>query len=115
MQNKIQDGRVIDYSPQAAIAGGDLVTFDAFVAVAATDIAPGDAVGALVTEGVFALPKATGAITRGAPLYVDSDKKLTATAGTLYAGVAWEAAAANATTVACRINFGSPKPEEKAS
>lgn len=105
MRNRISSGRAISYVPQEDVSGGELVVFPGFVAVAATDICKGE-LGALETEGVFDLPKASGAISQGGALYLDSDKKLAAS-GETFVGVAWEGAAANSQFVACRINFGS--------
>lgn len=111
MNNKVQDGRIINYRADVDISGGELVSFPTCVAVAATDIAKGD-LGALDVEGVFELPKSGGAISQGDALFLGADGKLAAS-GSLFAGVAWEDAAANAQFVACRINFGSAPVAEK--
>lgn len=109
MQNRIQDGVMLNYAAKTGevISGGDLVEFEACVGVAATDIFTGET-GAVAVEGVFDLPKASGAVAQGDALFLDSSGKLTKTSGDTYVGVAWEAAAASAETVPCRINFGNP-------
>lgn len=106
MQNSVSIGRAIDYTPASDVTGGQLIVLPGMVVVAATDIAAGET-GACEAVGVFELAKASGAISQGAPVYVDSQGKITATASTTFAGVAWRAAAAGDATVDVSINFGS--------
>lgn len=108
MQNKLQGTHLMSYTPaDTAVKGGDLVKLgDSFYGVAVKDLAVGET-GIVDTDGVFELPKATGAITQGAPLYVGSDGKVTATAtDKAYCGRAHAAAESAATTVAVSLNFG---------
>lgn len=80
----VQKGSSIDYtnSGTAVIHAGDIVTLGTRIGVAATDIAVG-AVGAVAVCGVFAAPKASGAVTVGSALYYDStNKNITTTAST---------------------------------
>lgn len=102
----VQKGANIDYtnSGETAIAAGDIVNLTTRIGVAATDIAVGG-VGTVAVVGVFAAPKATGAVTVGAALYYDpTNKNLTTTAtSNVPAGWAIAAAAANDTEVLVKI------------
>lgn len=70
--NYVQEGRLIDYTPSAAVKSGQVVVIGSVVGVAVADIAA-SAAGAVCIEGVFEIPKATGAITAGAVVYWDAD------------------------------------------
>lgn len=64
----VQPGEVIDYTPSAATPVNSVVVLGILLGVAMTDIAA-NATGSLGIEGVFDLPKKTGAaITAGAKL-----------------------------------------------
>lgn len=114
MQNSVSIGRAIDYTPASDVEGGQLIVLPGMVVVAATDIAAGE-MGACEAVGVFELAKASGAVSQGAPVYVDSQGKITATATATFAGVAWRAAAAGDAAVDVCINFGSAPPAPPAS
>ena len=58
----IQEGASIDYTPVADVAAGDVVVQGDLVGIAKLDI-PANTLGALAVEGVFDVPKATGAST----------------------------------------------------
>jgi len=114
MKNKIKDGKTMNYTASADISSGDLVVVGVRVGVAAADIANG-AVGVLEMEGVFELPKVTGAITQGALVYWDADGTpvggvsgdgglTTSTSGNTLAGYAVEAAGETAATVKVKLN-----------
>jgi predicted RecA/RadA family phage recombinase len=60
MASYVQVGDLLDYTPAAAVAAGDVVVIGALVGVAPRAIAA-NAVGALAVEGVFEIPCATGA------------------------------------------------------
>jgi predicted RecA/RadA family phage recombinase len=60
MASYVQDGDVLDYTPAAAVAAGDVVVIGALVGVAPRAIAA-NVMGALQVEGVFEIPCATGA------------------------------------------------------
>ena len=60
MASYVQDGVLLDYTPAAAVAAGDVVVIGSLVGVAPRAIAA-NAVGALAVEGVFEIPCATGA------------------------------------------------------
>ena len=62
------DDGAIDYTPAAAVTGGDVVVLNAIVGVAVTDIAA-NAKGSLAVEGQFKLPKTTAAWVRGLPVH----------------------------------------------
>lgn len=107
MQNKIRDGRSIDIVPTTDVEGGSVVVLPGMVAVASTDI-PKGALGACEVDGVFELPKGSGAIAQGAAVYWKGGECVPASSdGAVFVGMAWEKAEANANTVCVRINFGS--------
>lgn len=103
----IQRGEAIDFtnSSEAKINAGDVVVFGTKIGVAGDDIAVG-ATGTLRMEGVFELPKATGAITVGAAVYWDAtNKKITTTSSSnTLAGFAVAAAASRDETALVKIN-----------
>ncbi len=72
----------IDYTPGSAVLGGDVVVVGQVPLVATTDIAA-SALGALRTEGIFAVPKITGAISQMDPIYWNATgDPVSGTAGT---------------------------------
>ena len=75
MKNHIQEGGYIEITAGSTIASGDLVQFGNLHGVAVTDIANGEK-GNICLEGVFTLPKLTGAAgdacTAGGPVYFSS-------------------------------------------
>jgi predicted RecA/RadA family phage recombinase len=79
----VGEGRVIDYTPTAAVAAGDVVVQGDLVGIAKEPIAAG-AAGALAVKGVFDFPKATVAgsgIAIGTKVYWDAvDTVVTASA-----------------------------------
>ena len=86
------DDGAIDYTPGSAVTAGDVVVLGSIVGVATNDIAA-NAKGSLTIDGVFKVPKITGAISVGTKLYWDpagtpvtgdaSSGAATATAGSL--------------------------------
>jgi predicted RecA/RadA family phage recombinase len=60
MASYVQKGDLLDYTPAAAVAAGDVVVIGSLVGVAPRPIAA-NAVGSLAVEGVFEMPVATGA------------------------------------------------------
>ena len=60
----------LDYTPSSAVTGGTVIVLGSLVAIAEVDIAA-NTLGSLATEGIFKVPKITGAITVGAPVYWD--------------------------------------------
>lgn len=80
MKNFVQNGKQLDVIASAAYTSGQLVIEGNLVGVAVADIASGE-VGAISTEGVFALAKeSAAALIQGDVAYYDAaTKKLDAT------------------------------------
>lgn len=76
MKNFIQEGDTIDFTTSGAVTSGQLVQFGNLHGVATTAAAGSGEVIALTLEGVFTLPKLTGAAadacTAGGPVYFSS-------------------------------------------
>lgn len=60
MASYVQDGDILDYTPAAAVAAGEVVVIGSLVGVAPRPIAA-NVMGALAVEGVYEIPCATGA------------------------------------------------------
>jgi predicted RecA/RadA family phage recombinase len=60
MASYVQKGDVLDYTPAAAVAAGDVVVIGSLVGVAPVAIAA-NAMGSLAIDGVWSMPCATGA------------------------------------------------------
>ncbi len=101
----IQKGVSLDYTPSADVAGGTMVICGTLAGIAERPISSGS-LGAVTVEGVFACPKATGAITMGAKVYWDatnSNVTTTATSNTII-GAAAGAAASGDSEVLVKLN-----------
>lgn len=118
MADFVQDGCLIDYTPSAAVAAGDVVALNDLITVAPRAIAA-NKLGAVAVKGVFSLPKAAASsgasIGQGAIVYwnhVAGNITTAADSGgqtpTVYkrAGKAAEAATTTATTVKVLLNIG---------
>ena len=107
MASYVQGDCLIDYTPGSAVAAGDVVVLNDLVTVAPRPIAA-NALGAVAIEGVFSMPKATGAIGQGAIVYWDATAgNVTTTAsGNKRAGKAAAAAASGDASVMVIINCG---------
>ena len=111
MQNFVQKGEVVTVTtPAGGVVSGAGLLIGSLFGVAATTESEGDDVE-IVTQGVFDLAKAAGAVTAGAALYWDVGAKkvtTTATANTLI-GAATQAAADGDATSRVRLNgiFGA--------
>lgn len=105
MNNYIQPGEVIDHTPSATLAAGDVVVIGKRIGIAETDIAANDA-GSVAVEGVFSVAKASGAIQQGALVYWDTtnDNATTTATGNTLAGYAFAAAASADAAVAVKLN-----------
>ena len=68
----VQEGNAIDYTPGAVVTAGQVIVQGDLVGIARLDI-PADGKGSLAVDGVFDVPKATGAITTGTKVYWDED------------------------------------------
>ena len=67
-KNYIQPGNVLDYEASSAKESGDVVDLDTRIGIALADIAQGE-VGPVQVEGVFELPKVSGALSVGTEVY----------------------------------------------
>lgn len=107
MASYVQGDCLLDYTPSAAVAAGGVVVLNDLVTVAPVAIAA-NALGAVSVEGVWDMPKATGAIGQGALVYWDATAgNVTTTAsGNKRAGKAAKAAASGDATVQVLINVG---------
>lgn len=106
MNKYFQDGRYIDYTPSVDVAAGTFVRIGNITGFANLDI-KANTLGALCTEGVIAVEKASGsAISAGAKVYWGGDDKAVTTAGATYIGVAVKAAASADTVVYVKLNIG---------
>jgi len=103
-QNHIAEGEVWDVPISATVASGSGIKVGSVIGVALGSGVNGDTIRVAVS-GVWELPKASGAITQGAPLYWDdTNKRLTTTAtDNTLAGYAYAAAVSGATVVRCKL------------
>jgi predicted RecA/RadA family phage recombinase len=98
----VSDDDMVDYTPTADVAAGDVVVQGDLVGVAKKPI-PANTAGALAVEGLFDVPKATGAgsgIAAGTSVYWDATNKVataTATGNKLMGKTVLVAADADAT------------------
>ncbi|MVB11072.1 hypothetical protein CAFE_17740 [Caprobacter fermentans] len=96
MANYVQPGKIINYKNDtgANIAYGDVVVLSSRIGVAECGIANGE-IGSVGLEGVYEFPaETTAAFAVGQKIYWDdANKRLTATEGTIFAGIAVEAKA----------------------
>ena len=103
-----QRGEAIDYpvaSNGTALEAGEIIVVGTKIGVCGCDIAKGET-GSVHVEGVFEMPKASGAITIGAAVYWDATNKniTTTSSSNTLAGYAVAAAGADDTTVLVKIN-----------
>jgi predicted RecA/RadA family phage recombinase len=68
MKNFIQEGETLDYTAPSNVVSGQLVQLGSLHGVAVADITSGE-VGAVKLEGVYSLPKLTGASADACTLY----------------------------------------------
>ena len=105
MKNSIQAGNTLALAAPYAVASGGGALIGAIFGVAVTTLANAE-VGSFELEGVFTLPKATGAATLGAKCYWDNTNKnvtATSTSNTLI-GVFVAAYASGDTSANVRLN-----------
>jgi predicted RecA/RadA family phage recombinase len=107
MADYVQGDCLIDHTPTSAVAAGGVVVLNDLVTVAPVAIAA-NALGAVAVDGVWSMPKATGAIGQGALVYWDATAGniTTTSSGNKRAGKAAKAAASGDTTVQVLINCG---------
>lgn len=109
--NYHSDGGTVDYTNGGSetIASGAPLAIGGLLAVALVDIAPG-ATGAAAIDGVWHLPKASGAVSQGAAVDLDVSTGKVGKVGTPASGdlvgcaVAMETVASGAATVAVKLN-----------
>jgi len=104
----VHEGKMIDYTPSAAVSAGDVVVQTSLVGVALLDIAA-SVLGSLAVAGVFDFPKDVGsasAIPAGTIVYWDATSEVataTSTGNTLL-GKTTLAATDDDTTVRVRMD-----------
>jgi len=105
VKNSVQEGDVLALAAPYAVASGGGALIGAIFGVAVTTLANAE-VGSFQVEGVYTLPKATGAATLGQRAYWDnSAKNITATVGSnTLVGVFVAAYASGDTTANVRLN-----------
>jgi predicted RecA/RadA family phage recombinase len=108
MKNFVQDGKILNYKVTAAVKSGDVVVVGKLVGVAVTDGAVGDTI-AVAIDGVYKLPKGSGALTQGTQAYVNVTEGVTTIVSTAssntFAGYVWTDAASGDTTVEVKLSF----------
>lgn len=104
MKNFVQKGENLTLTAPRALASGAGFLAGAIFAVASADAANGAPVVG-VTEGVFDLPKATGAVTPGAKAYWDNTAFVLTTnaSGTVLVGAFTQAAASADATARVKL------------
>lgn len=105
MKNKILDcGDTLPHVVSADITAGTALLIGVQVGVAVNDYANGEE-GMFDLEGVFMLPKASGAMSKGAKLYWDNTAKniTTTSSGNTACGMAWKDALSGDTEVAIKL------------
>lgn len=103
MINKQQTGVILNHTAAAPVASGGVVVLTDRIGVAITALAAGET-GAVLTEGVAVLPKAAGALTQGQEVYWDGTAITATPTDNTRAGYAAADAAADATSVAVKLN-----------
>ena len=99
MKNFVEKGETILFVASGAVASGSIVTIGATAGISAGAYANGET-GVANLKGVYAVTKvASGAITKGAKLYVISGEAGTTVGSNVFLGYAHEAAADGAGTV----------------
>lgn len=105
-KNYVQDGKTIPLVNAGSddILSGEPVAVGKLIAVAITDIPPGQT-GDGFAEGVFLLPKLPAdAVTAGEVVYLKDGKIQIEATDAVEAGIAWEDAEANVTVIEVKIN-----------
>jgi len=105
----VAEGNMVDYTPDSAVAAGDVVVQNNLVGVALSAIAAA-ALGALCVDGIFDFPKSSGTstgIAAGKTVYWDAENSvMTETSeGNTLAGKCVKAAADDDTTVRVRLSM----------
>lgn len=104
-----QRGETLDYTPDAAVKNGAVVSLGTRIGIAGSDIAGSDIAageqGQIHVVGVFEMAKDAAEITLGAAVYYnEAEDQITATAdGNVPAGYAVQAAGAASATVLVKL------------
>lgn len=102
-QNYIESGERKDYVLSGTVTSGSLVEIGDMVGVALRSGVSGETI-TVALEGVFEVPKVSGAITLGQKLYSNGSGSVTTTEGSnKVAGYAWTAATSGASTVQVKL------------
>lgn len=109
MQNYIQEGNVIEVTtPAGGYTSGEVVKVGDLVGVSHGTYVEGDT-ATVALKGVYSVPKSTGAVTQGAPLYFDEAEGVVKTdneaGANALAGWAWEAALSADATVKIKLQL----------
>jgi predicted RecA/RadA family phage recombinase len=106
MKNFVQRGENVTLTAPRTLSSGAGFLVGSLFAVASADAANGAQVVG-VTQGVFDLPKATGAVTAGAKLYWDNTNfnVTTSSSGNTLIGVATQAALSGDATARVRLGW----------
>jgi predicted RecA/RadA family phage recombinase len=103
MRNYVQRGEVLTVLAPYDLLSGDGCLVGSLFGVSAYDVLTGGE-AELNVVGVFQLPKGTGALDVGDPVYWDDTAKVVSGAGTVLIGVATEVAEADSPTAVVRLN-----------
>ena len=108
-KNYIQEGKNIEYTATADIESGSIVVIGALIAIAISAIANTET-GVVAVEGVWELPKSTGAMATGDSVYYDVSAQqirksgVPASGDIVNCGIVVEDAQSADTTVLVKIN-----------
>ncbi len=110
MKNFVEEGKTMNYTVPAdsSVKSGEVVALGDRCGIAVTDGAEGETI-ALAAEGVFELPKGSGAIDQGKKVYLNVAAEggaktiVTTASGNTFCGYAHEAAKAADTTVLVKL------------
>lgn len=102
----LEHGEKFQYKATSVVGYHDIVVAGTLVGVTTKATTVANEIVACDAVGVYSLTKASGeAISQGTVVYVNSDNKITATAGSnVKAGVCWETCVADDATCAVKLN-----------
>lgn len=108
MKNKVSEGRTFDFAVTGEdVKSGDVVVAGDMAGIALTDGKVGETI-AVAVEGVYSLPKGSGAINQGKKVYFSAAEKNIVTTDTdtdtVFVGYAWRAAAAGDPVIQVKIS-----------
>lgn len=107
-----QKGESIDYTPVSAVAGGAVVVIGDLVGIAPRDI-PANTTGSVALEGVYKIPKATGAgtaIGAGVKVYWDAAAGVAKLSGVSLPMIGYSIVAAGTTDDAVEVKLARGAP-----